>query len=332
VEPPNPLPAETTAATRRFPPTQSCGGLVAAVGILFVAGVGVVSTLPGSPVASAYPSWFAWALRLAPLPVLVLLWAVVSEADFKVKTDAAAICFRHGLGGVTRVPWRELHDYFADCGRNLREVAQTGGSMRAGSREAEVGGGEDVAAEAAPTTSSVAAEAAPTTSSVAAEAAPTTSSVAAEAAPTVTARALAPFAEYRPDYVLLAEGGTFVLDDAIARLGLLTEEVARHAPALAPLRWEEASWTGCEGCGKRMAVSLWPRTGGPGEWGLEPFRCPACGRVPEWFLEGQCDGFVLELRGRDRRRFVWPASPPATEAAPPEPDPTPEEEARDEAG
>jgi len=264
--------------SRHFPSANACGGLVAAVGVLFVAGVGLLTTLPGSPVAAGYAPWLAWALRLAPLPALLLLWAVVREADFRVKTDGAAIHFRRGLSGVARVSWREVQDFFADCGRSLREVAESGGSMAEGRPEAGVASqedGDDVAAEAAP-----------------------------------TAVKAAPFAAYRPDYVLLTERGAFIFDDVVARPGLLAEEVVRHALPPAPARWEEASWLACEGCGERLAFSLWR---GPSLWDEPPPTCPRCAAPLEGLLAEVPRGFVVELRGIERRRFAWaaPAEPPA---------------------
>jgi hypothetical protein len=247
---------------------NSCGGLVAAVGVLFAAALGLLTTLPGSPVALLYPPWFAWTLRLAPVPALLLLWAVALEADFRVRTDRAGILFRQGLGAGVRVPWRGIHDYFADCGRAVRDVAQAGGSF--------------VGPEPA-------------------------------AAPSV-----APFREYRPDYILLTERGPFVFNDEVARLGILTEEIVGHAPPEAPTRWEEGSWHACDGCGRRIALSLWPRSADSDE-ALEPFRCPACGRVPEWFLDGSADAFVIQLRGASRPRYAWPGE--LHEAGPQSPEP-----------
>jgi len=114
---------------RDFAPVHSHGGLVAAAGLLLATGAGLVTTLPGLPTASLYPTWATWALRLAPLLSLVLLWAVVHEAQYQVRTEPAAIHVRSALGGSTRVPWREVTDYFADCGRSLRDVAGSGGSL-----------------------------------------------------------------------------------------------------------------------------------------------------------------------------------------------------------
>jgi hypothetical protein len=108
---------------------HSCGGLVAAVGLLLFSFAGLATTLPGFPLAVSYPIWLVWALRLAPLPAIVLLWAVIHEAEFKVRTDASAIHFRQPLGPTVRVPWRELNDYFADCGRSPSDVATSGGSL-----------------------------------------------------------------------------------------------------------------------------------------------------------------------------------------------------------
>ncbi|MGQ9730165.1 MAG: hypothetical protein ACUVX8_02740 [Candidatus Zipacnadales bacterium] len=112
-----------------FAPKNSCAGMVAAIGVLFVSGLALVATLPGAPAAGQLPPWLVWILRLSPLPAVILLWAVASESEFKVKTDRTGISFRRSLGGVTRVPWREVTDYFADCGRTVREICATGGSL-----------------------------------------------------------------------------------------------------------------------------------------------------------------------------------------------------------
>lgn len=114
---------------RTFAPVHSCGGLIAAVGVLLFSVAGLFTTLPGSPLAASYPIWLVWALRFAPLPALVLLWAVAHEAEYKVRADSSAIHFRQPLGGSVRVPWREVTDYFADCGRNPQAVAASGGSL-----------------------------------------------------------------------------------------------------------------------------------------------------------------------------------------------------------
>jgi len=102
---------------------------VAATGLLLATGAGLVTTLPGAPTAAVYPTWATWALRLAPLFSLALLWAVVHEAQYIVRTEPAAIHFRGGLGGSMRVPWREVTDYFADCGRSLQDATASGGSL-----------------------------------------------------------------------------------------------------------------------------------------------------------------------------------------------------------
>ncbi|MBM3472404.1 MAG: hypothetical protein FJX75_03925 [Armatimonadetes bacterium] len=274
--------AESPPTTRYFIPTQSCGGLVAAVGVLFVAGIGLLTTLPNSPVAAAYPAWLTWTLRLLPLPLIVLLWAVVSEAEFRIKTDPTAISFRRGLGAVTRVPWREVHDFFADCGRGPAEVAESGGSLV---HEPETAAG-------------------------------------------------APFAEYRPDYVLLSERGMFVFDDVIARLDVLAAEVVAHAPPEAPARWEEASWVACGGCRQGLAISLWRPTelSGP----LPAPACPYCGRSFDAVLADVGRPFMVELRGPERRRSAWnpPIEPPAEVPAetPEEPTEPPAEEPEPAAG
>lgn len=102
---------------------------MAAVGILLFAAAGFVTTLPGFPLPISYPVWVVWVLRLAPLPALVILWAVAHEAESKVSADDSAIHFRQALGQTLRVPWREVTDYFADCGRSPRDVATSGGSL-----------------------------------------------------------------------------------------------------------------------------------------------------------------------------------------------------------
>lgn len=114
---------------RTFAPVHSCGGLIAAVGVLLFSVAGLFTTLPGSPLAASYPTWLVWALRFAPLPALALLWAVAHEAEYKVRADSSAIHFRQPLGGSARVPWREVTDYFADCGRSQQAVAASGGSL-----------------------------------------------------------------------------------------------------------------------------------------------------------------------------------------------------------
>jgi hypothetical protein len=117
----------------------SLGGLVAAVGLTLAAGAGLVVTLPGAIADGILPTWMVWLLRLSPIPALVLLYAVVSEATFKVRIDDAAIHFRRRLGGVVRVPWREVVDCFADCGRSPGDVVHSGGSMVHEPRTAETG-------------------------------------------------------------------------------------------------------------------------------------------------------------------------------------------------
>jgi hypothetical protein len=269
--------AAESPTTRYFIPTQSCGGLVAAVGVLFVAGVGVLTTLPGSPVAHAYPAWLTWTLRLLPVPLLVLLWAVASEAEFRIRTDPTAISFRGGLGAITRVPWREVHDFFADCGRGPEEVAESGGSLVDEPPAPEEGSAPD-------------------------------------AAP-APAKREAPFAEYRPDYVLLSARGVFVVDDVITRLDVLTAEVVAHVPPEAPTRWEEASWVVCEGCRERLAISLWPPADSLEP--LPAPTCPFCDEPLDSLLAGVGRPCAVEVRGPGRRRFAWnpPVEAPAEASA-----------------
>ena len=297
-ETPTPADAPPTDAppTRYFPPAQSCGGLVAAVGILLLTGMGALSTLPGSPVAALYPAWLTWTLRLAPLPVLILLWAVVSEAEFKIRTDPTAICFRRGLGAVTRVPWRELQDFFADCGRSLQQVADSGGSMVEGT--GSVGQGTASAEEP-----NVGARFIAPDQVGAPFMAPT------DAPPPPPARTEprpeAPFADYRPDHMLVSERGLFVLNDIVSHLAVLTREVVAHAPANAPSRWEEASWLTCGACRERFAASLWPPSG---EADLpESGACPHCAAPLDDVLAEITGPFIVELRSAERRRFVWRA-------------------------
>jgi hypothetical protein len=271
-------PSESPPVTRCFPTTQSCGGLVASVGVLFLTGLGVLATLPGFPTAGLFPTWLTWTLRLAPVPAVLLLWAVVSEAEYKVKTDGTAISFRQGLGRIARVPWREVHDFFADCGRGLREVAESGGSMRQRVGDEGQGTGEDVGA----------------------------------GAPTHDGKAEAPFTEYRPDYVLVSDRGEFVFDDVVARLATLIAEVVAHAPAEAPGRWEEASRLTCPACRRHFTVSAWPLTELTEP--LEPFACPGCGESLGSLLAGVTQPFIIDLRGTERRRFGWhPPLPAAVE-------------------
>jgi len=301
-------PPTDTPPTRYFPPTQSCGGLVAAVGILLLSGMGVLSTLPGSPVAAIYPVWLTWTLRLAPLPVLILLWAVVSEAEFKIKTDPTAICFRGGLGSVTRVPWRELQDYFADCGRSLQQAAETGGSMVEGTGDR--GQGTASAEETDVGARFIAPDhvGAPFMAPGDAEPTPIASP---EPKPE------APFAEYRPDYMLVSERGVFVLNDSVSHRAALTGEVVRHAPPNAPLRWEEASWLTCATCRERLAVSLWPLAD---EADLpESGTCPHCAAPLDPLLAEITGPFIVAARGPERRRFVWRArvAPAEDEVEPP---------------
>jgi hypothetical protein len=122
-------PEQAAGRARKFAPVHSCGGVVAAAGVLLFAVAGLVTTLPGFPLPLPYPVWLVWALRVAPVPALVLLWAVTHEAEFKVRTDSSAIHFRKSLGPTARLPWREVTDYFADCGRSPRDVATSGGSL-----------------------------------------------------------------------------------------------------------------------------------------------------------------------------------------------------------
>jgi len=278
---------EPEPVTRRFPAGNSCGGLVASVGVLFLTGAAFLTTLPGSTTAGLYPVWLAWTLRLAPLPALLLLWAVVVEADYKVKTDGGAIYFRHGLGGVTRLPWGELRDFFADCGRGVHEVAEEGGSLTAGSQEPGVRSrekGNGVAAEAAPTREG-------------------------------------PFAIYKPDYTLAFDRGMFVFTDTLAYVGRLAAEVVARAPEGAPDRWEEASWLTCGRCKQRLAASVWPPAEDDREAELlGPFACPMCGESLESLLAKGKQALVVELRGTVRRRFAWrpPAPPEETPAIVPE--------------
>jgi hypothetical protein len=120
---------ESRPAVLDFAPAHSCGGLVAAVGLVLATGVGLLTTLPGAPTASLFPVWATWALRVAPILAVLLLWAVAHEAQYQVRAEPTAIHFRRGLSGSVRVPWREVTDYFADCGRSLPDVASAGGSL-----------------------------------------------------------------------------------------------------------------------------------------------------------------------------------------------------------
>jgi hypothetical protein len=304
--------AESANVMRRFVPSQSGGGLVAAIGLLLAAVLAALTTVPGCPLADSYPLWLTWTLRLAPLPFLALLWAVACEADYKVRTDVTAIAFRHGLGSITRIAWREVVDYFADCGRAPVEVAQSGGSMTADGGVQDPGLGtqesDDPPAEV-PESLEAEQSGAP---------APLPLEVTAPDVPTVP-----PFAEYKPDYVLLTDRGMFGLNDSLSGLADLTAEIARHAVGAAPRRWEEACWTTCPACATKTAVSIWPPTDAGADATPEPFRCLACEHVPEWALDERLRGCVVELRGRERLRFVAPVRAPV-EASPEEPTP-PEE-------
>lgn len=255
--------AHPAGGVHHFVPVQCCGGLVAAVGVVLATGLGFVATLPGSPLAREGPTWLIWLLRIAPLPAIGLLWAVVSEAEFKVRTDSGAIAFRGLLGQVTRIPWHDVYDFFVNCGRGPEEVAESGGSL--------VGGAQSNDPHP-------------------------------------------PLHDYRPDYVLMTEQGVFVFNDTVAGLGLLTSQVLAHALPTAPTRWEEASWIRCPSCGERFAISLWPLNGT--DEPLAPFVCPTCSASLNAMLDRATKGFVVQLRGKDRQRFVW--RPPVATAEEPE--------------
>ena len=120
---------ESRAHARDFAPVHSCGGLIAAVGLVLAAGGACLVALPISSTADSLPVWLAWIFRLAPIPAVVVLWAVVSEGAYRARADAEGLHLRRGLGGVTTVPWDEVTDTFADCGRPVAHVVAGGGSM-----------------------------------------------------------------------------------------------------------------------------------------------------------------------------------------------------------
>ena len=120
---------ESRAHARDFAPVHSCGGLIAAVGLVLATGGACLVALPISSTAASLPVWLAWVFRLAPIPAVVVLWAVVSESAYRARVDTEGLHLRRGFGGVTTVPWDAVTDTFADCGRPVADVVAGGGSM-----------------------------------------------------------------------------------------------------------------------------------------------------------------------------------------------------------
>ncbi len=298
------IPEESPSPVRDFAPVHSCGGLVAAVGLLLATGAGCVSTLPGIPTAGMYPLWAAWALRLAPLLAFGLLVAVVYESSYKVRAEPLALHFRRGIVGSARVPWREVTDYFADCGRSLTDMASAGGSL------------VHPADDPSPPFATYGPD-----------------------YTVVSGRGVFTFSDNLADVgVLAAEVSRLAPADAPRRW----EEASwlscprcgeRTAVSLWPLPAGHRVWY-CDRCHAPSVEAPGepppPHCACGGAFAQETLTCPTCGEPFGEEALAAPEGFFVEQRGAVRRPEVWP--PTATEpvAAEEQPEPPPPETGEDD--